>query len=47
MGKKREGMQRLLVIINKLKGPRQYVPRKELENYMTHHIEERKHNFHH
>ena len=47
MGKKREGMQRMLVIINKLKGPQQYVPRKELENYMTHHIEERKHNFHH
>ena len=41
MGKKREGMQRLLVIINKLKGPQQYVPRKELENYVTHRMEER------
>ncbi len=41
MGKKREGMQRLLVIINKLKGQQQYVPRKELENYVTHRMEER------
>lgn len=41
MGKKREGMQRMLVIINKLKGPQQYVPRKELENYVTHRMEER------
>lgn len=41
MGKKREGMQRLLVIINKLKGPQQYVPRKELENYVTNRMEER------
>lgn len=39
MGKKREGMQRMLVIINKLKGPQQYVPRKELENYVTHRME--------
>ena len=41
MGKKREGMQRMLVIINQLKGPQQYVPRKELENYVTHRMEER------
>ena len=31
----------MLVIINKLKGPQQYVPRKELENYVTHRMEER------
>lgn len=41
MGKKREGMQRMLVIINKLKGPQRYVPRKELEDYVTHRMEER------
>lgn len=29
-GQETEGMQRMLVIINKLKGPQQYVPRKEL-----------------
>ena len=40
-GQETEGMQRMLVIINKLKGPQQYVPRKELENYVTHRMEER------
>ena len=36
MGKKLERLQRMLVIINKLKGLQRYVPREELENYVTH-----------
>ena len=31
----------MLVIINKLKGLQRYVPREELENYVTHRMEER------
>ena len=31
MGKKLERLQRMLVIINKLKGLQRYVPREELE----------------
>ena len=34
MGKKLERLQRMLVIINKLKGLQRYVPREELENYL-------------
>ena len=41
MGRKLEGLQRMLVIINKLKGCRQYVPREELELYVSHRMEER------
>ena len=41
MGKKLERLQRMLVIINKLKGLQRYVPREELENYVTHRMEER------
>ena len=41
MGKKLEGLQRMLVIINKLKGLQRYVPREELENYVAHRMEER------
>ena len=35
MGKKIEGLQRMLVIINKLKGLQRYVSRKELERYVS------------
>ncbi len=41
MGRKLEGLQRMLVIINKLKGLQKYVPREELENYVTLRMEER------
>lgn len=41
MGKKLEGLQRMLVIINKLKGMQRYVSREELENYVTLRMEER------
>lgn len=41
MGKKLEGLQRMLVIINKLKGQKRYVSRQELETYVTHRMEER------
>ena len=35
MGKKIEGLQRMLVIINKLKGLQRYVSREELERYVS------------
>lgn len=41
MGRKLEGLQRMLVIINKLKGVQRYVSREELENYVTLRMEER------
>lgn len=41
MGRKLEGLQRMLVIINRLRGPQQYVPREELENYIACRMEER------
>lgn len=41
MGRKLEGLQRMLVIINKLKGMQRYVPREELEDYVTLRMEER------
>lgn len=41
MGRKIEGLQRLLVIINRLKGLQRCVPRNELENYVTLRMEER------
>lgn len=41
MGKKLEGLQRMLVIVNRLKGPQQYVPREELEQYVSLRMEER------
>lgn len=41
MGKKLEGLQRMLVIINKLKGMQRYVSREELEDYVTLRMEER------
>lgn len=41
MGRKLEGLQRMLIIINKLKGLQRYVPREELENYVTLRMEER------
>lgn len=41
MGRKLEGLQRMLVIINKLKGLQQYVSREELERYVTLRMEER------
>lgn len=41
MGRKLEGLQRMLVIINRLKGAQQYVSREELENYIAHRMEER------
>lgn len=41
MGRKLEGLQRMLVIVNKLKGSRQYVSREELEEYVSRRMEER------
>ncbi|WP_288359019.1 WYL domain-containing protein [uncultured Bacteroides sp.] len=41
MGRKLEGLQRMLIIINKLKGLQQYVSREELENYVALRMEER------
>lgn len=41
MGRKLEGLQRMLIIINRLKGLQRYVPREELENYITLRMEER------
>lgn len=41
MGRKLEGLQRMLIIINKLKGLQQYVPREELEDYVALRMEER------
>ena len=41
MGRKLEGLQRMLVIINKLKGMQRHVSREELENYVTLRMEER------
>ena len=41
MGKKLEGIQRMLVIINKLKERQRYVPREELEEYVRLRMEER------
>lgn len=41
MGKKLEGLQRMLVIINKLKGLQHYVPQEELETYVARRMEER------
>lgn len=41
MGKKLEGLQRMLVIINKLKGLQRYVSREELEHYVSLRMEER------
>lgn len=41
MGKKVEGITRMLVILNKLKGTQKYVPREELERYVSLRMEER------
>ena len=41
MGRKLEGLQRMLIIINKLKGLQRYTPREELENYVALRMEER------
>ena len=41
MGRKIEGLQRMLVIINRLKGAQRYVSREELEKYVTLRMEER------
>lgn len=41
MGRKLEGLQRMLIIINKLKGLQHYVPREELEKYVALRMEER------
>lgn len=41
MGRKLEGLQRMLIIINKLKGLQHYVSREELENYVALRMEER------
>ena len=41
MGRKIEGLQRMLIIINRLKGMQRYVPREELERYVTLRMEER------
>lgn len=41
MGRKTEGLQRMLVIINRLKGMQRYVPREELEHYVALRMEER------
>lgn len=41
MSKRLEGLQRLLVIVNKLKKQRSYVPKEELEQYVAHRMEER------
>ncbi len=41
MGKRLEGLQRMLVIVNKLKGKQTYVPKDELENYVARCMENR------
>ncbi len=41
MGRKLEGLQRMLIIINKLKGLQRYVSREELERYVALRMEER------
>ena len=41
MGKRLEGLQRMLVIVNKLKESRSYIPVEELERYVTLRMEER------
>lgn len=41
MGRKLQGLQRMLVILNKLKGCQRYVPREELEEYVSRRMEER------
>lgn len=41
MGKRLEGLQRMLVIINRLKGLQQCVSREELERYVSLRMEER------
>ncbi|MDE5760886.1 MAG: WYL domain-containing protein [Bacteroides sp.] len=41
MGRKLQGLQRMLVILNKLKGYQRYVPREELEEYVSRRMEER------
>ncbi len=41
MGRKLEGLQRMLIIINRLKGSQRYTPREELENYVALRMEER------
>lgn len=41
MGRKSEGLQRMLVIINKLKGLQRYVSREDLEHYVSLRMEER------
>lgn len=41
MSKKTEGMQRMMVIINKLKGSQRYVSKEELEEYVARRMEER------
>ena len=43
MGKRLEGLQRMLVIVNKLKESRSYIPVEELERYVTLRMEERGH----
>ena len=41
MGKRLEGLQRMLVIVNKLKGKQMYVPKDELEKYVARCMESR------
>ena len=41
MGKRLEGLQRMLVIVNKLKGSNSGIPVEELERYVTLRMEER------
>ena len=41
MGKRLEGLQRMLVIVNKLKGSSSGIPVEELERYVTLRMEER------
>lgn len=41
MGKRLEGLQRMLVIVNKLKGKQTYVSKKELEDYVARCMENR------
>ena len=41
MGKRLEGLQRMLVIVNKLKGKQTYIPKEELERYVARCMENR------
>ncbi len=41
MGSRTEGLQRLLVIINKLKGKKRYIPTRELKRYIAEAMEMR------